>query len=99
MPFIDDVEQLLKDRIRADSPQQFSQAGTVWKELRLGFYYQDENVADIVAADIAVQAAALDQLKLSDTVLRLLQRDINLDTPVTNAINRIFVATFVPEPL
>jgi hypothetical protein len=96
MPSLEDVDLLLKLRLAADSPAKFAKVGAVWKEMRLGFYYLDDKVADIIAADVAVQCAALDGVKLSNDVLRLLQDDIGLNTLASDAISRIFVATSVP---
>jgi hypothetical protein len=99
MPFIGDVENLMRRRLETDNPTAMSEAGKVWKKLPMNHYYGREDTADIVGAEVAVQAAALDKMQLSDQVLRLLQRDIGLSTIVDDVITRIFVATMAPEPL
>lgn len=99
MPFIGDVENLMRRRLETDNPKAVSEAGTVWKKLPMNHYYGREDIVDIVGAEVAVQAAGLDQLRLSDQVLRLLQRDIGLSTIVDDVIIRIFVATMAPEPV
>ena len=99
MPFLSDVEKLMRQRLENDSPNAVSEAGKVWMQLRLKYYYRQEDAADIMSAEVAMQAAALDNVQLSDEVLRLLQKDIGLSTLVDEAITRIFVATMSPEPL
>ena len=96
---MDDVEDLMHRRLEADNPAALSDAGKVWKKVPMSHYYGREDTADIVGAEIAIQAAALDNMQLSDQVLRLLQQDIGLNTVVDDAITRIFVATMAPEAL
>jgi hypothetical protein len=91
MATIGEIEGALKDRIGADAREELDEAGSMWKEVPMRFYYgsSDQRV------DLAIGHAMVEAIKpkiLPNDIWQNLRDVINPTTIVKNAIKSMWLA-------
>jgi hypothetical protein len=89
MASIELVETLMSDRLRADSPNEFQQAGTEWAEKIMSFYYDTEPQVNDCVETVMKEAIKFPKKDLSKDDWKTVKGKVNLATVVAEAIKTI----------
>lgn len=93
------VAEIFRDVLERDSPTQLAEAGDLWQELPLSFFYltfAEDNI-DLAVAEVTLRVADADQITIPGDVVSGLQDVIGTDTLVGRAVRMIFLTTFQPS--
>lgn len=98
MPTKPEIEAALKERIQRDDPDNFDP--TIWKKVRLGFTYDDdEELVDIAIYETTEKLLSQEGRYMPDKVWRALVSKVNADKKAEEAVDPMMDAVLDSRPL
>jgi hypothetical protein len=85
----DEVSTDMFVRLYTDNKLRLFQAGAAWEQMQMKFYYFADNQVDIATKQVMIANLKRDGKTLQDAKWTELRLRVNLDTPVSDAIDII----------
>jgi hypothetical protein len=91
------VQSFFKKRLTAEAAEKMNQAGDLWNELPMQFFFpQGEDQVDAVVGLVVSDCEKADKITIRDDIKQEVRTLVNGNTAVTSAIKIVWIATAQP---
>jgi hypothetical protein len=91
------VQSFFKKRLKEKAAEKMAQAGDLWDELPMQFYFpQGEDQVDAVVGLVVGDCEKADNITIRDDIKEEVRKLVNGNTLLTSAIRIVWIATAQP---